>query len=103
ASNKDEQDGVHFADATPKPQPSGSPLAFGSSQPSGGVREQGIDQTGFRSEMTAQRLRAAILARDLVQEPLELGYVAVNRLFEAPVGPIFARDLVERLLASWRV
>src|SRR5262249_9208000 len=86
-----------------KPRPSASPLSFVLSEPSGGVREQRKDQTGLRSEMAAQRLRAAILARDLVQEPLELGYVTVNRLLEASVGSIFARDLVERLLASRRV
>src|SRR5262249_9666322 len=91
------------ANATTKSRPSASPLSFALSQPSGGVREQGIDQTGLRSEMAAQRLRAAILARDLVQEPLELGYVTVNRLLEASVGSIFARDLIERLLASRRV
>src|SRR6516162_373170 len=73
------------------------------SQPSRRVREQGVDQPGFRGEVAAQRLRPAILARDFVKQPLELGDVAVDRLLEVAVGAIFARDLVERLLTSRRI
>jgi hypothetical protein len=39
--------------------------------------------------VAAQRLRPAILARDFVQEPLELGDVAVDRLLEAAVGAVW--------------
>src|ERR1700751_724950 len=65
--------------------------------------EQGVDQTRLRREVAAQRLRAAILARDLVEEALELGDVAVDRLLEAAVGAVLAGDLVEGLLAGGRI
>src|SRR5687767_2785155 len=74
-----------------------------SPQPPRRVREQCVDQSRLRGEVAAQRLRSAILARDLVQEPLELGDIAVDRLLEAAVGAVFAGDLVERLLAGRRV
>src|ERR1700674_5727376 len=62
--------------------------------------EQGIDKSGLRGEVAAQHLRAALVARDLVEQALELGDVAVDRLLEAAVGAIFAGDLVEGLLAG---
>src|SRR6478672_3069497 len=68
-------------------------------QPSRRMREQGVDEAGFRGEMAAQHLRAALVARDLVEQPLELGDVAIHRLLEAAVGAIFAGDFVESLLA----
>src|SRR6202000_1521207 len=57
----------------------------------------------LRGEVAAQRLRSAVLARDLVEQPLELGDVAVDRLLEGAVGAILAGALVERLLAGGRV
>src|ERR1700744_81173 len=78
-----------------------SSLAIGvSSQPARGMREQGVDQTGFRGQVVAQRLRPAILARHLVEQPLELGDVAVERRLEAAVGAVLAGELVERPLAG---
>ena len=47
-------------------------------QPSGGVGEQGIDEAGFRGQLVAQRLRSAVLAGDLVQQPFELGPVLIG-------------------------
>src|SRR5690349_10836181 len=80
-----------------------SPLLPGSAQPPRCVREQGIDQPCFRGEMAAQRLRPAILACDLVEQPLELGDVAVDRLLEGAVGAVLAGDLVKGLLAGRRI
>ena len=46
---------------------------------------------------------AALVARDFVEQALELGDVAVDRLLEVAVGAIFAGDLVEGLLARRRI
>ena len=70
------------------------------SQSSRGVREQSVDEAGLGGEVAAQRLRPAILACDLVEQALELGYVAVDRLLEIAVGAILARDFIKSLLAS---
>src|SRR3984893_296115 len=71
-----------------------------SSQPSRRMREQGIDQTRLRGEVAPQDLRSALVARDFVEQALELGDVAVDGLLEIAVGAIFAGDFVERLLAG---
>src|SRR5512139_2069732 len=65
--------------------------------------EQGVDEARLRREMTAQLLRAAAVAGDFVQEPLELRDVAVDRLLEVAVGAVLAGDLVEGLLAGRRI
>src|ERR1700716_1922784 len=65
--------------------------------------EQGVDHSGLRGEMAAQRLRSAVFARDLVEQPLELGEAAGARLLEAAVGAILAGDLVKGFLAGRRV
>ena len=72
-------------------------------QPARGMGEQGVDQPCLRGEVAAQRLRVAVLAGDVVEQPLELVDVAVDRLLEGAVGAVFAGDLVERLLAGRRV
>src|SRR5258708_38481353 len=72
-------------------------------QPARRVREQGVDHAGFRDEVAAQCLGSAVFACDLVEQPLEFGDVAVDRLLEAAVGAVFSRDLVEGLLARGRV
>src|SRR2546430_10066970 len=72
-------------------------------QPPRRVREQRVDEPGLRGEVAAQRLRPAILTRDLVEQPFELGDIAVDRLLEAAVGAVFAGDFVERLLTGRRV
>ena len=65
--------------------------------------EQGIDHAGFGDEVAAQRRGSAVVAGDLVEQALEFGDVAVDRLLEGAVGAIFAADLVEGLLAGRRV
>src|SRR5580693_673989 len=67
------------------------------------MREQGVDQPGLRGEVASQGLRPAVLTRDLIQQSLELGDVAVDRLLEGAVSAILAADLVEGLLAGRRV
>src|ERR1700751_3119074 len=67
------------------------------------MREQGVHEARLRGEVVAQRLGPAILARDLVEEALELGDVAVDRLLEAAVGAVLAGDLVKSLLAGRRI
>src|ERR1700737_3897350 len=64
------------------------------------MREQGVDEAGLRGEVAAQGLRPAVFARNLVEQALELGDVAVDGLLEGAVGAIFAGDLIERLLAG---
>src|SRR5882724_553090 len=73
------------------------------SQPSCGMREQGVDKAGLGGEVAAQRGWPPILARDFVEQAFELGDVAVDRLLEVAVGAVFAGDFVERLLAGRRV
>src|SRR5947207_1258671 len=72
-------------------------------QPPGRVRQQGIDQAGLRGEMTAQHGGAALVAGNLIEQPLKLGDVAVNRLLEGSVGAIFAAHFIERFLSGGRV
>src|SRR5579859_6076764 len=74
-----------------------------SAQPSRRVREQRVDEAGLRGEVTAQRLRSAIFACDLVEQPLELGDVAIDRLLEVAIAAILAGDFIEGLLASGRI
>ena len=64
--------------------------------------EQGVDETSLRGQVAAQSLRTAILAGDLVEQPLEFGDVAIDRLLEAAVGAVFAGDFIECLLADLR-
>src|SRR5690349_19698666 len=72
------------------------------SQPSRGMGEQRVYQARLRGEVGTQRLRATLVAGDFVEQALELGDVAVDRLLEAAVGAVLARDFVERLLAGRR-
>src|SRR5665213_1272141 len=71
-----------------------------SPEPSRRMREQGIDHAGLGGEVAAQHRGAAFVARDLVEQALELGDVAVDGLLEVAVGAVFAGDFVERLLAG---
>src|SRR4051794_41053383 len=47
------------------------------SEPPSRMCEQGVDEAGLRGQLVAQRLRSAVLAGDLVQQPFELGDVAI--------------------------
>src|SRR5262245_62535057 len=68
-------------------------------EPAGRVRQHGVDLAGLRREIRARHHLAAVVARDLVKQALELGNVAIDRLHELAVGAIFAADLLERALA----
>src|ERR1700752_122396 len=57
-------------------------------QPARGMGEQGVNQARLRGEVGAQRLRAALVAGDFVEQALELGDVAVERLLAAAVGGV---------------
>src|SRR5262252_3218223 len=56
-----------------------SPVGKTLTEPSGGMREQGVDQARLGGEVTAQRLRSPVLARDFVEQAFELGDIAVDR------------------------
>ena len=64
------------------------------------MREQGVDQAGFRGEVAAQDRRPALVAGDFVEQALKLGDIPVDRLLEVAVGAVLSGDLVERLLAG---
>ena len=49
----------------------------------GGVGQQRVDQTGLRRQIVAQRVGIAIIARDVVQEPFELGKTFIGILVSA--------------------
>src|SRR5690349_11285726 len=72
-------------------------------EPSRRMGQQGVDQAGLRGQVAAQRRGATLIAGDFVEQPLELGDVAVDRLLEATVGAIFAGDFIEGLLPGRRV
>src|SRR3977135_2419711 len=72
-------------------------------EPSRRVRKQGIDHPGLGGEVTAQHRWPAFVARDLIEQSLEFGDVAVDRLLEIPVGAIFAGDFIKGLLAGRRI
>src|SRR5437588_11914323 len=65
----------------------------------GRVGEHGIDLARLRGEIGARNRLAAVIARDLLQEALELGDVAVDRLLELAVAAVLAADFLERALA----
>src|ERR1700730_14498394 len=72
-------------------------------QPSRRMREQRIDQPRLRGQVAAQHRRSALVAGDVVEQALELGDVAVDRLLEIAVGTVFAGDFVKSFLAGRRV
>src|SRR5262249_29172828 len=68
-----------------------------------GVGQHGVDLAGLRREIGAGHRLAAVAARDVFQEPLELADVAVDGLLELAVAAILVADLLEGLLALHRV
>src|SRR5579859_7493675 len=56
----------------------------------GRVRQHGVDLAGFRGQIGARHHLAAVVARDLFEQPLKLADVAVDRLLELAVGAILA-------------
>src|SRR5258708_10936476 len=67
------------------------------------MREQGVDEARLRDQVATKRSSPAFVARDLVEQALELDDVAVDRLLEIAVRAIFAGDFIEGLLAGRRV
>src|SRR5579884_3963603 len=67
------------------------------------MREHGVDLAVLGGEIGAGDDLAAVVARDLLEQPFEFLDIAVDRLLEFPVGTIFAADLVEGLLSLQRV
>src|SRR5947207_2398704 len=69
---------------------------FGASRASleaaGGVGEHGVDLAGLRGQIRARHHRAAVVARDVIEQPLELADVAVDRLLELAVAAIALAD-----------
>ena len=52
-------------------------------EPARGVRQHGVDLAGVRGEIAARGRLAALVLRDLVQQPLELADVAIDRLLNS--------------------
>src|SRR5262249_47251987 len=65
----------------------------------GRVGEHGVDLARVGGEIAARQHLAAVVARHLVEQPLELADVAVDGAPEIAVGPIALADFLERLLA----
>src|SRR5262249_43216402 len=65
---------------------------------SGSVCQHGVDLAGLRRQIAARHHLAAIVARDLVEQALEFGDIAVDRLLELAVGAVSPAHLVEGLL-----
>src|SRR6266540_6611966 len=63
------------------------------------VGEHGVDLACLRGEIGARHDLAAVVARDLIEQALELGDVAVDRLRELTVAAVLAPDFFERALA----
>src|SRR6516164_2186787 len=74
-------------------------MARASVEAAGGVGEHGVDLARLRGEVAARQHLAAVVARHLVEQPLELADVAVDGAPEIAVGPIALADFLERLLA----
>src|SRR5262249_56896633 len=66
-------------------------------EPSRRVRQHGVDLAGFRGEVGPRHGLAALVARYLVEQALELADVAVHRLAEVAVGAVALAGLVEGL------
>ncbi len=67
------------------------------------MRQHGVDLAGFRGEIGPGERPVAVVAADFSDQPLELLDIAVDRLLELRLAPIFPADLVEGLLALHRV
>src|SRR2546429_2466285 len=71
----------------------------GSVETTGRVGEHGIDLAGLRSEIGPRQHLVAVVARDLLEQPLELADIAIDGAAEIAVGAIALADFLERLLA----
>src|SRR5262245_10783631 len=68
-------------------------------EPASCVRQHGVDLASLRAEIAARDHLPAVIARDVVQEPLELGDIAVDRLHELAIGAIPPANILDRALA----
>src|SRR5262249_62247164 len=73
------------------------------SDPAGAGGQHGVAFAGLGGQIRARPHRAAIVARDVVEQPLDLADVAVDRLLDLAVAAVALADLLERLLALHRV
>src|SRR6266508_4002148 len=65
----------------------------------GRVGEHGVDLARLRGQVRARQHLVAVLARDLLEQPLELADIAIDGAAEIAVGAIALADFLERLLA----
>ena len=73
------------------------------SQAAAGMRQHGVDLAGVRGQVGLRHDVVAVVAGDILEQPLEILAVAVDGGLELAVGLILAADLVEGLLALQRV
>src|SRR6516225_8600907 len=67
-------------------------------EPTGGMREHGVDLAGLRREIGACHRLSAVILRNLLEQALELADIAIDRAHEVAVAAILATNLLERLL-----
>ena len=72
-------------------------------EPAGGMRQHSVDLACVRRQIIAHDRRAAITARDIVEQPLELVDILLDSLPELGIAAVFAANLVECLLALGRI
>src|SRR5260370_40212019 len=99
--------GLRFAPSPLQKRRAEARLLFAAGRPlleaAGGVGQHGVALAGLRGEIGARHPRAAVVARDVLEQPLELADVAVDRLLEIAVAAIALADLVEGLLPLHRI
>src|SRR6266446_9714113 len=64
----------------------------------GGVGEHGVDLARRRGEIGARQHLAAVVARDFLEQPLELADIAVDGALEIAIAAVALADFLERLL-----
>src|SRR6185312_12871261 len=69
----------------------------------GRVRKHRVDFARFRREVSAGYNLAAVVARHVLEQPLEFRNVPVDRLLEFAVRAILLADVVECLLPLQRI
>src|SRR5665213_2899644 len=62
------------------------------------MREHGVDLAGFRGEVCACHHLAAVVARNLVEQMLELTDIAIHRKLEFAVAAVLLANFIEGLL-----
>src|SRR2546421_6740254 len=80
------------------PRPRYSAFSAGLFESPRRVRQHGVDLAGIRSEVAARGRLAALVLRDLVQQPLEFADIAVDSRLEFAVAAVSVADFLKRLL-----